>query len=377
MRAARPRSQAAERGVRCKIEPQWSDITGVPAGLAGGANRHHCSGRRFECEPETSDDPNQQPFLRRDGAADERRGRRRLGRAARIRYHVPQPGRPHLARPRRGQARGIRGGQGDGAARARGERGLEGRPLRAGCKPMLGPGGNPSPLASPSFFFGGGASARFLSFPIVLAISAPNRRHGARLRQHGRSPDTLLDTLVPDTLGGMLRVRMGRTDWAAVLFKRICTMATTVKQMKAAARSRAGKGAARAERRAGRVPGVIYGDGKPPLNVSVDHADLKQRIYAGRFLTTIYELDVDGTKVLVTPRDFQLDPVKDLPVHVDFLRLGEGAQIRVRIPVHVINGDQSPGVKRGGTVNTVTHSVEVICSPEDIPESIDVDVSGL
>ena len=66
----------------------------------------------------------------------------------------------------------------------------------------------------------------------------------------------------------------------------------TVKEMKAAARSRAGKGAARAERRAGRVPGVIYGDGKPPLNVSVDHAELKQRIYAGHFLTTVYDLDV-------------------------------------------------------------------------------------
>jgi len=154
-------------------------------------------------------------------------------------------------------------------------------------------------------------------------------------------------------------------------------MATTVKQMKAATRSRAGKGAARAERRAGRVPGVIYGDGKPPLNVSVDHADLKQRIYAGRFLTTIYELDVDGTKERVIPRDFQLDPVKDLPVHVDFLRLGEGAQIRVRIPVHVMNADQAPGVKRGGTVNIVTHAVEVVCSADDIPDSIDVDISGL
>jgi large subunit ribosomal protein L25 len=151
----------------------------------------------------------------------------------------------------------------------------------------------------------------------------------------------------------------------------------SVKQMKAVARSRAGKGAARADRRAGRVPGVIYGDGKPPLNISVDHGDLKQRIYAGRFLTTIYELDIDGTKERVIPRDFQLDPVQDLPVHVDFLRLGEGAQIRVRIPVHVINADQAPGVKRGGTVNIVTHAVEVVCSPEHIPESIDVDISGL
>jgi large subunit ribosomal protein L25 len=141
----------------------------------------------------------------------------------------------------------------------------------------------------------------------------------------------------------------------------------TVKQLKATARARAGKGAARAERRAGRVPGVVYGDNQPPITVSVDHAELKQRIYAGRFLTSIYELDVDGTKHRVIPRDFQLDPVKDLPVHVDFMRLGVGAKIRVRIPVHVMNADQAPGVKRGGTVNIVTHAVEVVCSPEDIP----------
>jgi len=151
----------------------------------------------------------------------------------------------------------------------------------------------------------------------------------------------------------------------------------TIKQMKATARRGAGKGAARAERRAGRVPGVVYGDGKPPLNVSVDHAELKQRIYAGRFLTTIYELDVDGAKHRVIPRDFQLDAVKDLPVHVDFLRLGEGAHIRVRIPVHVMNADQAPGVKRGGAVNIVTHTVEVVCSADAIPESIDVDISDV
>jgi large subunit ribosomal protein L25 len=151
----------------------------------------------------------------------------------------------------------------------------------------------------------------------------------------------------------------------------------TVKEMKATARSRAGRGAARAERRAGRVPGVIYGDGKPPITVSVDHAELKQRIYAGHFLTSIYEIDIDGAKQRVIPRDFQLDPVKDLPVHVDFLRLGVGAQIRVRIPVHVMNADQAPGVKRGGTVNIVTHAVEVVCSADHIPDSIDVDISGL
>jgi large subunit ribosomal protein L25 len=151
----------------------------------------------------------------------------------------------------------------------------------------------------------------------------------------------------------------------------------TVRQMKATSRAGAGRGAARAERRAGRVPGVIYGDGKPPMHVSVDHAELKQRIYAGRFLTTIYELEIDGSKQRVIPRDFQLDAVKDLPIHVDFMRLGEGAHIRVRIPVHVKNADQSPGVKRGGTVNIVTHSVEVMCDADAIPEEIEVDISGL
>src|SRR3974390_1333683 len=144
---------------------------------------------------------------------------------------------------------------------------------------------------------------------------------------------------------------------------------STVKQLKATARPQAGKGAARAVRHAGRVPGVIYGDHQPPLNISVDHAELKRRIYAGRFLTTIYELDVDGTKHRVIPRDFQLDPVHDLPIHVDFLRLGEGAKIRVRIPVHVRNADQSPGVKRGGAVNIVTHTLEVICPADQIPEA--------
>src|SRR5258705_4339140 len=150
-----------------------------------------------------------------------------------------------------------------------------------------------------------------------------------------------------------------------------------VLQMKATMRPIGSKGAARAERRAGRVPGVIYGDNKDPITISVDHAELKQRIYAGHFLTTIYELDIDGAKHRVIPRDFQLDAVKDLPLHVDFLRLSAGAKIRVRIPVHVQNADQAPGVKRGGTVNIVTHTVEVLCAPEDIPGAIEVDISGL
>src|SRR5476651_1389257 len=116
----------------------------------------------------------------------------------------------------------------------------------------------------------------------------------------------------------------------------------TVKELKATARPKSGKGAARAERRAGRVPGVIYGENKPPVAVTLDHKELRQRIYAGRFLTTLYNIDVDGTKHRVIPRDFQLDPVKDLPIHVDFLRVQEGAIIRVNVAVKVLNADQSP-----------------------------------
>jgi large subunit ribosomal protein L25 len=151
----------------------------------------------------------------------------------------------------------------------------------------------------------------------------------------------------------------------------------TVQEMKATVRPKAGKGAARAARYSGKVPGVIYGENKPPMMVLLEHDELKKRIYAGRFLTTLYELDVDGEKHRVIPRDFQLDVIKDLPMHVDFLRVSEGATIRVHVPIHVLNTDQSPGVKRGGAVNVVTHTVLVSCPADAIPEAIDVDIAGL
>ena len=154
-------------------------------------------------------------------------------------------------------------------------------------------------------------------------------------------------------------------------------MATTVKELKATARPKSGKGAARAERRAGKVPGVIYGNNQPPVTISVDDADLRQRILAGRFLTTIYDIDLEGKKHRVIPRDFHLDPIKDFPIHVDFMRLGEGASIRISVPLHVERADASPGVKRGGTVNIVTHAIELECSVDNIPQFVDADVSGL
>ena len=119
-------------------------------------------------------------------------------------------------------------------------------------------------------------------------------------------------------------------------------MATTVKELKATARPKSGKGAARAERRAGRVPGVIYGNNQPPLPISVDDRELRQRILAGRFLTTIFDIDLEGKKHRVIPRDFHLDPVRDFPIHVDFMRLGEGATIRISVPLQCVKAEARP-----------------------------------
>src|SRR5260221_12277479 len=147
-------------------------------------------------------------------------------------------------------------------------------------------------------------------------------------------------------------------------------MATTVNELKATVRPKSGKGAARAERRTGKVPGVIYGDNQPPLSISVDHSELRQRIFGGHFLTSIYEIDVEGKKHRVIPRDYHLDPVRDLPIHVDFMRLGEGATIRVSVPLHVQGAEQSPGVKRGGTVNIRTHTIDLQVAVDNIPQVI-------
>ena len=105
--------------------------------------------------------------------------------------------------------------------------------------------------------------------------------------------------------------------------------------------------------------------------------ELRQRIQAGRFLTTIYDIDLEGKKHRVIPRDFHLDPVKDFPIHVDFMRLGEGATIRISVPLHVQRAESSPGVKRGGTVNIVTHTIDIECSADNIPQAISKSMSRL
>lgn len=150
-----------------------------------------------------------------------------------------------------------------------------------------------------------------------------------------------------------------------------------IKNLAAVTRSGTGKGAARSVRRDGKVPGVIYGGGDKPEPISLEFKDLNKLIYAGHFLTTIFDLDIEGRTERVLPRDYQLDVVTDKPLHVDFLRLRAGSRVRIAVPVHVINREASPGVKRGGAVNIVLHTVELLTPADAIPEAITIDLTGL
>lgn len=154
---------------------------------------------------------------------------------------------------------------------------------------------------------------------------------------------------------------------------------STVSELKATTRARAGKGVARSTRRDGRVPAVIYGDKKTPETITVDYNDLWRLILRGRFLTSVFDLDIDGGKqrLRVLPRAVQLDPVKDIPLHVDFQRIGADGRIKVNVPVRFFNEGLSPGIKKGGVLNVVRHVVEVTCPADAIPEAFEVDLAGV
>ena len=151
-------------------------------------------------------------------------------------------------------------------------------------------------------------------------------------------------------------------------------MAQTI-EMKATVRKRAGKGAARAARREGKIPAVIYGDNKPAENITLDYNVLQKQYMKGHFTSNIVELDVDGKKHSVIPRDVQTDPVRDFPIHVDFLRVSAKTQLQVEVPVQFTNEDVSPGLKRGGALNVVRHTIDVSCRPDKIPQFFEVDLS--
>jgi large subunit ribosomal protein L25 len=142
-------------------------------------------------------------------------------------------------------------------------------------------------------------------------------------------------------------------------------------------RERAGKGPARAARRAGRVPGVIYGAKKETAMVTLDPRDLDRELRTGSFLATVYDVQVEQGKERVLPRDVQFDPVTDRPIHVDFLRVSAATSVTVEVPVHFLNEEESPGLRRGGLLNVVRHEIEMSCRADAIPSAVEVDLTGL
>ena len=141
-------------------------------------------------------------------------------------------------------------------------------------------------------------------------------------------------------------------------------------------RGSSGRGSARAARREGRVPGIVYGGGDEPIMVTVGQTELTRALDAGGFTNRLHDLEVAGSKQRVLPREVQLDPVSDAPLHVDFLRLRGNSEITILVPTEFINEEEAPGIRRGGVVNVVRHQIEVRCRADAIPEIITIDLTG-
>ena len=145
----------------------------------------------------------------------------------------------------------------------------------------------------------------------------------------------------------------------------------------AESRERAGKGASRALRREGRVPAVIYGGKEDPQTIHVEAKELVRQLGTGHFMNSIVMIEVGGQTVRTLPKDVAFHPVKDRPMHVDFLRLAKGAKVDVSVPVVFVNEEASPGLKKGGVLNVVRHELELVCDNDKIPTEIELDVTGL
>ena len=141
-------------------------------------------------------------------------------------------------------------------------------------------------------------------------------------------------------------------------------------------RENVGKGAARAARRAGIIPAVVYGTEAEPISVGIQELELNRLIKQTGFFSQLFQLDVEGDKMNVLARDLQLHPVTDRAMHVDFLRVAANASITVSVPAAFINEDECPGLREGGILNVVRYDIEVSCRPDAIPEQIEVDLTG-
>lgn len=142
-------------------------------------------------------------------------------------------------------------------------------------------------------------------------------------------------------------------------------------------RARAGKGAARATRRAGKVPAVIYGAHQTPSLIALDPRIVVRELHRAGWQSRVYEINANGGATRALIRDVQYHPVTDAPEHVDFQRLVPGERVRVSVPVRFENDGLSPGLKRGGVLNVVRHTVEVYTDPEHIPEHFVANLADL
>ena len=148
-------------------------------------------------------------------------------------------------------------------------------------------------------------------------------------------------------------------------------------ELKAETRDRVGKGAARALRRTGMIPAVIYGDKKDPEAIAVPYKEVDLAIKRGGFLTNTIKLDVGGTSHQVLPKAVSKDPVRDFPQHVDFLRVSARTIVQVEVPVHFVNEDAAPGLETGGGTLTVARNmVEINAPATSIPEALEIDLTG-
>lgn len=146
--------------------------------------------------------------------------------------------------------------------------------------------------------------------------------------------------------------------------------------LKAETRERVGKGSSRHLRRNGLIPAVIYGDKQPPIAIALPYKEVFYKIHGGAFFTTVATIEIGNEKIQVLPTDYQLDPVRDFPMHVDFLRVTAKSVVNVNIPVHFVNEEAAPGIKTGGVLNIVRHEVEFSVPANNIPEAITVDLTG-
>ncbi len=147
--------------------------------------------------------------------------------------------------------------------------------------------------------------------------------------------------------------------------------------LSAEARERAGKGASRHLRRQGRVPAVIYGNNEEPTAIHLEEKSLVKILSSGHFMNSVVMVDAGGEQTRTLPKDVQFHPVTDRPLHVDFLRISEHAQVNVAVPVRFVDEEESPGLKRGGVLNVVRHDLELVCDAASIPDEIHISVKGL